>query len=151
MNYPLMKQQLESCAEGIRYESAVLATAAAILMTEMEQLNWAGFYYVNGDKLYLAPFSGKPACTEIALGKGVCGTCAAQERTQVVPDVHQFKGHIACDSASRSEIVIPIYQNGKLYAVMDIDSPVPNRFTEADKEGLEAFAKAVEQAIAQKE
>ncbi len=150
MNYRLLTEQFRKCAADIRFESGVLSTAAAILMTQLPQLNWAGFYYADGDRLYLGPFSGKPACIEIPMGKGVCGTCAKEETTQLVPDVHQFKGHIACDSASQSEIVIPVYKNGALYAVMDIDSPVLNRFDEADKEGLEAFAAAVESVIVQK-
>lgn len=112
---------------------------AALIFNELPQLNWVGFYILDGSVLRLGPFQGKPACTEIPLGKGVCGTAAAKQKTLLVPDVHQFKGHIACDSASKSEIVIPLLVNGKIWGVLDIDSPVLNRFDDADQAGLEGL------------
>ena len=116
------------------------ANLSALIFNELPELNWAGFYVLDGEILHLGPFQGKPACTEITLGKGVCGTAAMQAQTLVVPDVHQFAGHIACDSASKSEIVIPLIVDGKTWGVLDIDSPVLARFDEADRAGLETLA-----------
>jgi len=127
----------------IEYEPdwlANLANAAGLLGHQLDEINWAGFYLFKGEDLVLGPFWGKPACTHIALGEGVCGTAGAQRATVIVPDVHAFPGHIACDEASRSEIVVPIIAGGDLRGVLDIDSPVPNRFDERDRRGLEAFA-----------
>jgi L-methionine (R)-S-oxide reductase len=106
----------------------------------LPHLNWAGFYRLMGDELVLGPFQGKPACVRIRLGKGVCGTAATTRLTQVVPDVHAFPGHIACDPASRSEIVVPLVKDGTLLGVLDLDSPSPARFDEADRAGLEKLA-----------
>ncbi len=127
---------------------AALSNLSALLAESMEGLNWAGFYLMRGGRLTVGPFQGKPACIHIDVGKGVCGTCVRENRTQVVPDVHLFSGHIACDAASRSEIVVPIRRGGKVAAVLDIDSPLPGRFTEADAEGLERLAERIGERIA---
>ena len=129
--------------ELIEYEDewlAALTNAAALLGHQLELINWAGFYLTKGQLLILGPFQGKPACSAIVIGNGVCGLSAQTKETVVVPDVHQFPGHIACDEASQSEIVIPLVFNGELYGVLDIDSPVRDRFSPADKAGLEEFA-----------
>ena len=139
-DYTRLSNQLKSLTEGVPHQIANLANASALLWQSLPDLNWAGFYILEGDKLVLGPFQGKPACIEIPLGKGVCGTAAASGKTVVVDDVHAFEGHIACDSASNSEIVVPMFVNGALYGVLDIDSPLLNRFSEADKLGLERFA-----------
>ncbi|MBO7238534.1 MAG: GAF domain-containing protein [Elusimicrobiaceae bacterium] len=117
------------------------ANLSALIYHNLPDLNWAGFYLLDADVLRLGPFQGKPACTEIALGKGVCGTAALEKKTLVVPDVHQFAGHIACDSASKSEIVIPVIIGGKVWGVLDIDSPVLARFDEVDRAGLEELVR----------
>ena len=135
--------------KGVDYEITILANASALLYSSMEQLNWAGFYLMRDGELILGPFQGRPACTVIGMGKGVCGTAAVEDRTVVVPDVHLFPGHIACDSASRSEIVVPIHINGRLYGVLDIDSPVKKRFSEDDRSGLEQFAGILENCLAE--
>ena len=115
------------------------ANLSALIFNALPDLNWAGFYLLDGDVLRLGPFQGKPACTEIPLGKGVCGRAALDKKTLVVPNVHEFAGHIACDSASKSEIVIPVLRNGNLWGVLDIDAPVLNRFDAQDQAGLEAL------------
>ena len=116
-----------------------LTNAAALLWHQLEDINWAGFYLVKGALLILGPFQGKPACSAIVIGNGVCGLSAQSKETIVVTDVHEFPGHIACDEASQSEIVLPIVVDGILYGVLDIDSPVKARFSQADKQGLEEF------------
>ncbi|MBR6028236.1 MAG: GAF domain-containing protein [Clostridia bacterium] len=136
-DYSLVCSQLSSLLEGSRRPLSAMANCAALLWQSLEDLNWAGFYLLSGDTLCLGPFQGKPACTEIRVGRGVCGTCVRTGEIQVVPDVHQFPGHIACDSASRSEIVLPLRAGDRLVGVMDIDSPSLNRFSEADRLGLE--------------
>ena len=146
-DYKALNEQLAALVEGIPHRTANLANAAALLYGTLEGINWAGFYWREGDTLVLGPFQGKPACIEIPFGRGVCGTAAAQDRTQLVPDVHRFPGHIACDAASRSEIVVPIRLNGRVAGVLDIDSPQPGRFTEEDREGLEAFVRILEKAL----
>ena len=146
-NYDTVAAQLTALTEGVPYEVANLANASALLWQELEDLNWAGFYLLEGDTLILGPFQGKPACIEIPVGKGVCGTAVQENKTLVVPDVHQFPGHIACDCASNSEIVIPICKNGAIIGVLDIDSPLFDRFSEEDRVGLEAFVKALEKAL----
>lgn len=118
---------------------ANLANASALLGDQMEDINWAGFYLLSQGQLVLGPFQGKPACTLIPLGKGVCGTAAQERQTQVVPDVHLFPGHIACDAASRSEIVVPMLKEGRLIGVLDIDSPSLERFDQEDAQGLSRF------------
>jgi L-methionine (R)-S-oxide reductase len=122
---------------------ANLANSAALIYHSLPDLNWAGFYLLKEGELVVGPFQGKPACVRIAIGKGVCGTAAAQRTTQLVPDVHKFPGHIACDSASNSEIVVPMIRNGELIGVLDLDSPKLERFDEEDKKGLEQFVAAL--------
>ena len=123
--------------------TANAANAAAAVFYALPDLNWAGFYLFDGTELVVGPFQGKPACVRIAIGRGVCGTAARERRTQVVPDVEAFPGHIACDSASRSEIVVPLVANdGTLIGVWDVDSPVPNRFDDEDALGMEALCTA---------
>ena len=135
-NYDLVAQQLQALTEGIPYEVANLANASALLWQEMPDINWVGFYKMTEGALVLGPFQGKPACIQIPVGRGVCGTAVAEDKVQLVYDVHQFPGHIACDCASNSEIVLPIHVRGAIWGVLDIDSPSIGRFTEADKEGL---------------
>ena len=147
VDYALLCRQLSALTDGVPYETANLANAAALLWQTLPDINWAGFYKMEADELVLGPFQGKPACVSIPLGKGVCGTAAAENRTQRVPDVHHFPGHIACDSASNSEIVIPLHQNGKIWGVLDIDSPFFDRFSETDREGLEKFAGILERLL----
>ena len=142
-----MCRQIRSLAEISDHYIPVLANASALLYEGMDELNWAGFYLTEEEHLILGPFQGKFACVRIEKGKGVCGTALATDKTQVVADVHQFPGHIACDSASNSEIVIPLHDNGKVVAVMDIDSPIFNRFSKEDEEGLSEFAKTLEEII----
>ena len=143
-DYKELKAQLDALTEGVAHPIANLANASALLWQALPELNWAGFYLLEGDRLVLGPFQGKTACIEIPLGRGVCGTAAAEDRTRVVEDVHCFRGHIACDSASNSEIVVPLRRNGRVVGVLDLDSPVKNRFTETDRAGLEAFAALLE-------
>ena len=131
-NYSILAAQLKELAEIDRNAVSIMANASALLMQTMEQVNWAGFYLVKDGMLKVGPFQGRPACVLIGRGKGVCGTAWEKEQTLVVEDVHAFPGHIACDSASRSEIVIPIRSDGKIAAVLDIDSPVENRFSGED-------------------
>ncbi len=143
-NYPLLIRQLQSLAEISADPVAVMANVSSLLYHAMEDVNWAGFYLVQDGALLLGPFQGKPACVKIEKGKGVCGTAWAKDSLQLVPDVHAFPGHIACDSASRSEIVVPIHRGGTVFAVLDLDSPLPARFTEDDAAGLAALTKALE-------
>lgn len=143
-DYKLMKAQLEALIRDVPYEIANFANASALIWQGLADINWAGFYLMRDGMLVLGPFQGKPACTRIAVGRGVCGTAVAQDATQLVPDVHAFPGHIACDCASNSEIVVPIHKDGAVYGVLDIDSPLLNRFTEADREGLEALVQVLE-------
>ena len=143
MNYGSLVSEVRSLTADIPHGVANLANASALLWQHLDHLNWAGFYYVQDNRLILGPFQGKPACIEIPVGRGVCSTAVLEDRTVVVPDVHQFPGHIACDSASNSEIVIPLRQDGKIIGVLDIDSPEFNRFSEEDRIGLEAFAEAL--------
>ena len=144
VDYALLCAQLKSLTEDIPYETANLANASALLWQYLADINWAGFYKMINGKLVLGPFQGKTACIVIPVGKGVCGTAVAQDETQLVYDVHQFPGHIACDSASNSEIVVPIHVNGEIWGVLDIDSPYIGRFGEQDKAGLEEFVKVLE-------
>ena len=146
-DYKLLAAQIKSLAEDEPNYIPVMANASALIYENMEDLNWAGFYIMNKGSLMLGPFQGKVACIRIELGKGVCGTAAQSDETQLVKDVHQFPGHIACDSASNSEIVVPIHSDGKVVAVLDIDSPSLSRFDENDKEGLERFVKALEETV----
>lgn len=136
-NYEIMLENLTHFLyEGDTYITS-LSNLSAFIDYFLDEVNWVGFYLFDGEKLTLGPFQGLPACTEIKIGNGVCGSSAKEQKTYVVNDVHSFPGHIACDSNSNSEIVVPIVKNGKLYGVLDIDSPVNNRFDEVDKEYLE--------------
>ncbi len=143
--YEIMNAQLKSLMEGEEDKISNLSNASALLMSTLKDINWAGFYLMKNGRLQLGPFQGKVACLRIPLGRGVCGTAAAEDKTQRIDDVHQFPGHIACDSASNSEIVVPLHNNGEVVGVLDIDSPVFERFDEGDREGLEEFAKILEQ------
>jgi GAF domain-containing protein len=140
-------EQIRSLIEGVDYEISNLANASALIYDSMEELNWAGFYILHDGKLRLGPFQGKIACTSIPVGKGVCGTAVAEDRTVVVDNVHEFKGHIACDSASNSEIVIPVHKNGEIYGVLDIDSVAFGRFSQSDREELEKCVKIIESSL----
>ena len=146
-NYTLAAQQLAALIEGIPYEVANLANTSALLWQEMPDINWVGFYKMTDGALVLGPFQGKPACIRIPVGRGVCGTAVAEDAVQLVYDVHQFPGHIACDCASNSEIVLPIHVNGEIWGVLDIDSPSIGRFTEEDKTGLLEIVRILEQNL----
>lgn len=146
-DYKLMNSQLMSLSDGVGWDITILSNTAALLWDSLEDINWAGFYLVRGGRLELGPFQGKPACTVIEIGKGVCGTAVAQDRTQLVKNVHEFPGHIACDSASNSEIVVPMHAGGNICGVLDIDSPILARFDEEDKAGLEAFVRILESIL----
>lgn len=141
--YEGLAQQLEALLHGERDPIANLANAASLLYHSLDRINWSGFYLLKDGELVLGPFHGKPACVRIAMGKGVCGAAAERRQTVLVPDVHQFPGHIACDSASNSEIVVPLLHGGQLLGVLDIDSPVFERFTEEDQAGLETIARLI--------
>lgn len=144
-DYSLINAQLDSLTEGVDHWTANLANASALLFENLGGVNWAGFYFIEGDILVLGPFQGKPACIEIPMGSGVCGIAAAENRTLVVENVHEFPGHIACDCASNSEIVVPLRREGSVIGVLDIDSPEFGRFTEEDRIGLEGFARIIEE------
>ena len=147
MDSKLMIAQLTNLARTDSDFVPLLSNASALLWEHLSDINWAGFYLMRGGRLVLGPFQGKLACVHIDLNRGVCGAAARENRTQRVADVHAFPGHIACDSASNSEIVIPLRRDGQVFGVMDIDSPLLNRFSEADQQDLEAFARALEEAI----
>lgn len=146
-DYRLLLQQACAITDGVPYRTANLANLSAMIFHALDDVNWAGFYLAEGDKLILGPFQGNAACVEIPFGRGVCGTAAQEDATQLVPDVHLFKGHIACDAASRSEIVIPLHRSGDVVGVLDIDSPIPARFTREDREGLEQLAAFIEEQV----
>ena len=146
-NYIEINQKLRALIDGVPHKIANLANASALIWDELDRINWAGFYLIEGDRLVLGPFQGKPACIEIPIGRGVCGTAVAERRTLLVPNVHLFEGHIACDSASNSEIVIPLFSGERIVGVLDIDSPYLDRFTEADREGLEQFARIISETL----
>ncbi|MHB2148134.1 GAF domain-containing protein [Calditrichota bacterium LG25] len=142
--YELLYRQARAMFEDERDAIANMANLSALLFYSMENINWAGFYLLkSGDELVLGPFQGKPACVRIKVGSGVCGTAVKKEKTLIVDDVHQFPGHIACDSASNSEIVVPMIKNEKMLGVLDIDSPMLKRFSEADRIGLERIVKVL--------
>ena len=147
MDYKTLLAQVQALTEGVPHVTANLANTSAAIWQAMEGINWAGFYIMEKGKLVLGPFQGKPACIEIPVGRGVCGTAVAEKATQLVYDVHQFPGHIACDSASNSEIVVPIYKDGTVWGVLDIDSPSIGRFTEEDRIGMEQLVHILEQVI----
>lgn len=146
-DYKILNRQLSTLIHGVPHRISNLSNAAALLYHDLADINWAGFYLVESGLLVLGPFQGKPACVEIQIGHGVCGTAVAEDRTQVVADVHQFPGHIACDCASNSEIVVPIHAGGRTVGVLDIDSPSAGRFTEEDRAGLEAFVRILEKGL----
>ena len=146
-DYTLVKQQLQALIRDVPYETANFANASALIWQGLADINWAGFYLMTDGMLVLGPFQGKPACTRIAVGRGVCGTAVAQDATQLVPDVHAFPGHIACDCASNSEIVVPIHKDGAVYGVLDIDSPLLNRFSKEDQAGLESLVRVLEEML----
>jgi len=138
--YEALRGELRALLADERDLVANAANCAGLLYHSLADVNWVGFYFLRDGELVVGPFQGKPACVRIALGKGVCGTAALRRETQLVPDVHAFAGHIACDPASRSEIVVPLVRNGELLGVLDIDSPTRGRFTETDRAGIEALA-----------
>jgi GAF domain-containing protein len=146
-DYTALRRELEALTEGVPHAIANLANASALIRQRLEELNWAGFYLMQDGKLVLGPFQGKPACIEIAPGRGVCGTAVQRREPVLVPDVHAFPGHIACDGDSRSELVIPIFRGEEVWGVLDLDSPREGRFTEADREGLEACVRTLERAL----
>ena len=147
IHYKSIARQVAALIEGVPYEVANLANVSALLWQELPRINWVGFYKMVDGALVLGPFQGKPACIRIPVGKGVCGTAVAEDKTQLVYDVHQFPGHIACDCASNSEIVIPIHVNGEIWGVLDIDSPEIGRFTAEDQTGLEEIIGILEQVL----
>lgn len=147
VDYALLRSQLLSLAGEDPWWAPLLSNASALLFETLPALNWAGFYLVRKNQLVLGPFQGKTACIHIPRGKGVCGAAWAENQTQRVDDVHLFPGHIACDGASNAEIVIPLRKGGRVVAVMDLDSPRLRRFSKEDQAGLEAFARALEEAI----
>ena len=146
-DYKALCAQLRALTENVPHPISNLANAAALLWEHLENINWAGFYLLEGDTLVLGPFQGRTACIEIPVGRGVCGTAVAENATQLVADVHAFPGHIACDSASNSELVIPMRKGGHIVGVLDIDSPQYSRFTEADRQNLEIFAEILEKTL----
>ena len=146
-HYDLLTRQLESLCRDCPYETANLANASALLWQELTEINWVGFYEMRDGALVLGPFQGKPACIRIPVGRGVCGTAVRENRIQLVPDVHAFPGHIACDCASSSEIVLPLHRNGEIWGVLDIDSPKIGRFTQEDSRGLSQFVAVLEQVL----
>lgn len=146
-DYKLLTEQLQALLAQETYFVPALSNSSALLWEELENINWAGFYIVRGGQLVLGPFQGKVACIHIQKGKGVCGTAWEKDETQLVPDVHEFPGHIACDSVSNSEIVVPIHKDGEVVAVLDIDSPLFNRFSREDAEGLSAFSSVLSSSL----
>ena len=146
-DYQFLAQSVTALTEGIPYETANLANVSALLWQELSDINWVGFYKMMDGQLVLGPFQGKVACVLIPVGKGVCGAAVAEDKTQLVYDVHQFPGHIACDCASNSEIVVPIHVNGQIWGVLDIDSPFIGRFTEDDRAGLAKFVTVLEKTL----
>lgn len=145
--YRLLKTQLLGLTDGVQHNIANLSNASALLNQALTDINWVGFYLLEDDRLMLGPFQGKPACVEIKIGNGVCGTAIEKDDVILVTNVHEFPGHIACDSASNSEIVIPIHLNGKIYGVLDIDSPLLSRFDAEDEEGLSMFIHTLETVL----
>lgn len=145
-NYPLLLKQLEALLSAESDLQANAANLSSFLYHNLEQVNWLGFYYQQSNELVLGPFHGQPACTRLQIGQGVCGTAFADKKTQVVKDVHAFAGHVACDAASESEIVVPFYTD-QINGVLDVDSPIKNRFSSTDQEFFEAVVKIFIQSI----
>ncbi|WP_442595506.1 GAF domain-containing protein [Neobacillus sp. D3-1R] len=146
-NYELVKKQLKALIEDEPNQIANLSNASALLNLFLDRINWVGFYLMEENELVLGPFQGLPACVRIPVGKGVCGTAVAKKETLLVEDVHQFPGHIACDAASQSEVVVPLIKNGEILGVLDIDSPEKSRFDEVDKQKLEEFVEVLVQYL----
>ena len=146
-DYDLLKKQLDELAPEEPFYVPLMSNAAALMWEAMEDINWVGFYFMKDGGLVLGPFQGKVACIHIQVGKGVCGTCVERDMVQRVPDVHKFPGHIACDSATNSEIVIPLHRDGEVVAVLDIDSKKFERFTEEDEAGLRKVALCLEENL----
>ncbi len=147
MNYETLAASLRALIEGVPHKIANLSNASALIFGALEDLNWAGFYFLEGDTLVLGPFQGKPACIEIQTGRGVCGAAVREGKTQLVRNVHEFPGHIACDSASNSELVVPIRAGGRIVGVLDLDSPSVGRFTEEDAAGCETLVRVMEEEM----
>ena len=141
--YELLSKQIEALLDGETDLIANLSNASAVLNQFLDDINWVGFYLMKGEELVLGPFQGLPACVRIAVGRGVCGTAVAKKETLLVEDVHAFPGHIACDAASNSEIVIPLIKNDEVIGVLDIDSPIKSRFSLEDQQGLELFVQSL--------
>ena len=146
--YPRLVSQARALLTGESDEIANAANISSLLFNALPDINWAGFYFLRQSQLVLGPFQGLPACVRIRMGQGVCGTAAGTGQTQLVPDVHAFPGHIACDAASRSEIVVPLFRDGQGMGVLDVDSPSPGRFTDRDQAGLESLARLFEDSLA---
>ena len=146
-NYEELLKSLEALISGIDYDITILSNASALLNEYLDNINWVGFYLYKDNVLKLGPFQGKVACMVIPLNRGVCGACASNKETIVVKNVHEFKGHIACDSASESEICVPIIVNNELYGLLDIDAPIQNRFSDIDKINLEKAVKIIEKEL----
>jgi L-methionine (R)-S-oxide reductase len=143
--YRELEAQAQALVTGEPNRIANTANLAALIFHALPRINWAGFYFLQGNELVLGPFQGKPACVRIPVGRGVCGTAVAEVRSQLVPDVHAFPGHIACDAASRAEVVVPLTDSaGQVYGVLDIDSPEPDRFDAEDLAGLESLARVLD-------
>ena len=151
MNYLTLKNQIKALIESTNNLISDLSNVSSLLFNSLEDVSWVGFYIYSNEKLLLGPFMGKPACTEIEIGKGVCGTAFIKKETVIVKNVHDFVGHIACDSASNSEIVVPIFLNNKVVGVLDIDSTSLNRFNETDKVGLEDITKLISISFAKEQ
>jgi len=147
LNYKLLTDQAQEIITSDPWYVAALSNLSAMIMDSLPDLNWSGFYLIRVCQLIVGPFQGKPACIHIPVGKGVCGTAVEKDEIQIVPDVHTFPGHIACDGASASEIVIPIHKEGKVIGVLDIDSPSINRFTADDAAGLQEIVKMIEEKV----
>jgi len=148
VNYNELKIQLKGLIDGDESKISILSNASALINISLDNLNWCGFYILKDNFLYLGPFQGKPACIKIKVGNGVCGTTIKEDKTIVVKNVHEFRGHIACDSNSNSEICVPIHLNNEIYGLLDIDSPILNRFSELDKSNLEEIVNIIEDALA---
>lgn len=147
VNYDELVQQAEGLLSGQKHRIANAANLSALIFDSLPEINWAGFYFLEGNELIVGPFQGRPACVTIEMGRGVCGTAAATRKTQRVEDVHAFEGHIACDPASRSEIVVPLIVDGQVIGVLDIDSPGPGRFSAEDQAGIERLAEVYARSL----
>ncbi|GAA0333942.1 GAF domain-containing protein [Oceanobacillus sp. FSL W7-1293] len=146
-DYELLIKQLDALSTGESNQTALLANASSLLNQFLDEVNWVGFYLTENEELVLGPFQGLPACIRIPFGKGVCGTAVSENKTQRIADVHQFPGHIACDGASKSEVVIPISRNNEIIGVLDIDSPIYDRFDAIDQDNLEKFVAQLEKHL----